>query len=93
MPGALVDGVVDGDYGAHVWCGGIVGFAAHGVEEHLLRGVDPISSFLICACVTLVVCWAGVGCGWRSEVVGEGAWYCADFTVGAEAYLGENTCV
>ena len=55
VPGALVDGVVDGDNGTHVWGGGVVGFAAHGVEEHLLRGVDPVSCFFIGAGVALVV--------------------------------------
>ena len=41
-PGALVDGVVDGDDGRHV--GGVRGvvFAAHGFEEHFFRGVDPV---------------------------------------------------
>ncbi len=44
-PGALVDGVVDGHHGLHVGgAGGVVALALHGVEEHLLRRVDPVAA-------------------------------------------------
>ena len=86
VPGALVDGVVDGDYGAHVGRGGVVGFAAHGVEEHLLRGIDPVSGGFVGARVALVV-----GGGLRGGVW-EGARDGADFAVGAKSDLGEGAC-
>ena len=41
-PGALVDGVVDGDDGGHVGGVGGVVFAFHGFEKHFFGGVDPV---------------------------------------------------
>ena len=41
-PRALVDGVVDRHDGRHVRGVRVVVLAAHGVEEHLLRRVDPV---------------------------------------------------
>lgn len=55
-PGLLVDGVVDGHDRLHV--GGLRGveaLAPHGVEEHLLRGVDPVAGGLVGARLGLVV--------------------------------------
>ena len=43
VPGALVDGVVDGDDGGHVGGDRGVGFALHGGEEHGFGGVDPVA--------------------------------------------------
>lgn len=42
VPGALVDGVVDGHDGGHVGGVGGVVFAEHGFEKHLFGGVDPV---------------------------------------------------
>lgn len=42
-PGALVDGVMDGNDGGHVGGVGGVVFASEGVEEHSLRGIDPVA--------------------------------------------------
>jgi len=86
VPGPLVDGVVDGDYRTHVWGRGVICLAAHGLEKHLLRGIDPIACSLVGTCVALVVCGPGGG------LVGKGAWDGADFAVGAEPDLGENAC-
>jgi hypothetical protein len=82
VPCALVDGVVDGHNGAHVGGFGVEGFAPHGVEEHLLRRVDPISGFLVGARVALVVGGCGV---WECGGARDGA----DFAVGGEFELGE----
>jgi hypothetical protein len=37
---------VDGDYALHVFCVGIVVLSLHGVEEHLLRGIDPVPALV-----------------------------------------------
>ena len=60
------------------------GFAAHGVEEHLLRGVDPVSGGFVGGGVALGVCGARGGSVW------EGARDGADFAVGGEAEGGED---
>lgn len=87
VPGALVDGVVDGDNGLHVRGLRVVGFAAHGFEEHLFRRVDPVSGCLVGGGVMLAVCGAGGGGGGQG---GESPWDGADFAVGAEAGVGEE---
>ena len=84
MPGALVDGVVDGHDGGHVLLLGLVAFALHGVEEHFLRGVDPVSGGFVVACIALSV--GGQGCTFggieRFAGGGEGAGDGGDFAVG-----------
>lgn len=87
-PSALVNGIMDGDDGAHVARGRRVAFAAHGFEEHVLGGVDPVASISVMAGVSLAVggcggCFGGVE--GVSVVVGwEGAGDGGDFTGGAE---------
>ena len=43
LPGALVDGVVDGDDSLHVGGARVVALALHGLEEHLLGRVHPVA--------------------------------------------------
>lgn len=90
MPGTLVDGVVDGHDGGHVGGLGVEGFSAHGIEEHLFRGVDPVAAFGVGGCVALAVGGAGGGGGGLGGGGGESARDGADFAVGVEAELGED---
>lgn len=83
-PGPLVDGVVDRDDGGHVARLRVEGFPAHGVEEHLLRGVDPVSGGFVGARVAFIIRWTS------GHIVERCAGNGADFAGGAEFELGED---
>lgn len=86
LPGALVDGVVDGHDGLHVLCGGVEGLAAHGFEEHAFGGVDPVSGGGVGGGVAFGVCGAGGGSAGCAR--GEGARDGGDFAGGVEGAEG-----
>lgn len=88
MPCALIDSVVYGHDDFHVGGLRIVRLASHGIEEHLLRGVDPVPRRLVGGGIALTVCgMCGRGGGRRGgECAGDGA----DFAVGAQAGVREE---
>ncbi|KAI7001909.1 cytochrome c and c1 heme-lyase [Hortaea werneckii] len=86
-PCPLVHGIVDGDDARHVLSLGLMPFALHRVEEHLLARVDPVAGLPIVAGVPLRI-GRRHGRSFRRigrAGLGEGTWDGRDFPVLREA--------